>query len=372
MHDALTLSDGRLLALFNKSLCIWNTFPQSSTDACAVLIGNGSGADVDAGDNSGLAIGGGRTYVSLNNGNRVLVWNGVPSSNTSLPAFAIGSPDVTTNTLRTDAIVTNPVMQTYGRRLYVNSDYDRTLLVWRTLPTTDGQKPDVTYNLSFPPWASGRIGDGLALAGQSTVAIWQNPPDGQPADITLERTIGGLALDDLRGVGWDGTYFFLASYSRGHVYAWRGVPTASSPPVADLTIDQPGRLSSDGRYLAVSHGGIGGGVRMFDIARLTSSSPSPVQVGQGLRMNLPQGVTLANGGMFIADTNSNRVLAWRDAADAYNGRSPDAVLGATDLSPRMPAIGQSTMFWPGTVAYDGDRLWVGEFKFSNRILRFSK
>ena len=88
-------------------------------------------------------------------------------------------------------------------------------------------------------------------------------------------------------------------------------------------------------------------------------------------MNLPQAVTLASGGLFIADTNSNRVLAWRSVDDAYQGRQPDAVLGADDLRARTPAIGQATLFWPGTVAFDGTRLWVGEFKFSNRIVRYS-
>ena len=89
-------------------------------------------------------------------------------------------------------------------------------------------------------------------------------------------------------------------------------------------------------------------------------------------MNLPQGVTLAGGGLFIPDANANRVLAWRDARDAAAGANPDAVQGVTDLQPRKPAIGQTTMFWPGAVAYDGQRLWVGEFKFSNRILRFTR
>lgn len=78
------------------------------------------------------------------------------------------------------------------------------------------------------------------------------------------------------------------------------------------------------------------------------------------------------GALFVADTNSNRVLGWRDAADACNGRMRDAVLGASDLAPRTPAIGQDTLFWPGAVAFDGRRLWVAEFKFSNRILRFTQ
>jgi hypothetical protein len=375
IHDAQVLSDGRLLALFNRTLCIWGVFPTSEADACALVLGSQQGAgglSLDAGDNSGLAVGGGRLFVSLNNGNRVLVWEGVPASASVPPAFAIGRPDIATNTLRSDAIVTNAVMLTDGRRLWAASDFDRTLHVWRDLPVADGQRPDVTYDLPFAPWAGVRVGEGLALAGQSTVMIWRAAPEGQPADLVLERSIGGVALDDLRGVAYDDTYFYLASQSRGRIDAWRGLPSSASAPAVEIPIEMPGRISSDGRYLAVTHGGVGGGVRMFEVARLSSSSPAPVQVGQGLRMNLPQGATLAGGGLFIADTNANRVLAWRDAFDAYSGRQPDAVLGATDLTPRAPAIGQATLFWPGTVAYDGRRLWVGEFKFSNRILRFTR
>lgn len=372
VHDAEALGDGRLLALFNRTLCIWRVFPTSSTDACAVTIGGErSTFTMDAGDNSGLAVSEGRVFASLNNGNKVLVWNRVPEHNTDAPSFAIGSPDVSTNTLQVDGIITNAVMQTDGRSLWVNSDFDRKLHVWRELPTQDGQKPALTYDLPFAPWASARVDDGLALAGQSTVMIWRSPPLGQPADVVLERTIGGVALDDLRGVAYDGTFFYLSSQSRGRIYVWRGLPGAASVPAAEIAIEQPGRMSSDGRYLAITYAGIGGGVRLYDVATITSSSPRSVQAGQGLGMNLPQGVMLASGGMFVADTNSNRVLAWRSASDAYQGRQPDAVLGADDLRARTPAIGQRTLFWPGTIAFDGTRLWVGEFKFSNRIVRYT-
>jgi hypothetical protein len=203
------------------------------------------------------------------------------------------------------------------------------------------------------------------------VAIWTAPPDGRQPDVLLRGEIGGVALGELRGVAFDGTNFFLASYDQHRVWAWRGLPTGDTRPFAEIEVQQPGRLSSDGRYLAVTTGVPGGGVFLYEIERLGTAASTRIPVGQGLRMNLPQGVTLASGGLFVADTNANRVLAWRDVADAAAGRPPTAVLGASDLDPRRPAIGTDTLFWPGAVAHDGTRLWVGEFKFSNRVLRFT-
>ena len=380
-HHMAFADDGRFLALGNRSLCIWGAFPSSATTPCATSVGGAPGSAgfaLDAGDNSGFTVTGGRLFVSLNNGNRVVVFNSIPRSASELPAFAIGSPSISTNTLTTDAIVTNPVPLTDGARLWVTSDFDRRLHVWNALPSSDGQKPDASYALSFAPWASARVGAGLVLAGHDTVAIWNQPPGGAVADTVFTRKIGSVVLNDLRGVAWDGTYFYLASASAGRVWVWRGVPAATSEPVVTLAVEQPGRISSDGRFLAVPSLVGGAAVLIYDVATLTSSS-SPKRIGSSaadgagaVRLNLPGHALVQNGALFIADTPNNRVLAWRDAAAAASGALPDAVLGAPSLEPVKPAVSRTRLFWPGALAWDGARLWVGEFKFSNRIVRFSQ
>lgn len=367
-HQMLFAEDGRLLALGNRTLCVYREFPTSANTPCAVLV-NG----IDAGDNSGMALDDdGRLFVSLNNGNRVVVFDQIPESPGALPSFAIGSPSITTNTLVTDAIVTNPVPLTDGTRLWVSSDFDRTLHVWRTLPVVDGQKPDFTYRLGFAPWASARIGTGVALAGQETVAFWKNAPEGQPADVTLTRTIGSVSLSDLKGVAWDGTYFFLSSATAGRVWVWLGIPAATSEPIVTLQVERPGRISSDGRYLVVPSLVGGASVQIFDVRTLTSAS-TPWKVGTGaagVRVNLPEHALVQGGALFVADTPNNRVLIWRDVASAISGAVPTAVLGAESLQVPKPAIGVDRLFWPGALAWDGTNLWVGEFKFSNRLVRF--
>ncbi len=49
----------------------------------------------------------------------------------------------------------------------------------------------------------------------------------------------------------------------------------------------------------------------------------------------------------------------------------DAFLGAADVGDVRAGLGRNKLFMPGSLAHDGTNLWVGEFKSSTRILRFS-
>ena len=61
--------------------------------------------------------------------------------------------------------------------------------------------------------------------------------------------------------------------------------------------------------------------------------------------------------------------------DALAGEDPDVLLGITKLQlmpeEAKPQIGKDKLFRPAVPAFDGYYLWVGEFKFSERLLRFS-
>jgi hypothetical protein len=88
-------------------------------------------------------------------------------------------------------------------------------------------------------------------------------------------------------------------------------------------------------------------------------------------VNLPQAATIAGGHFFVADTGHNQVEVWWSLDDALAGRPSDLVLGADDRNEKVPELTRNQFFWPGAIAFDGTYLWVGEFKFSGRLLRFS-
>ncbi|MDI6820136.1 MAG: hypothetical protein QMC89_04445 [Candidatus Hodarchaeaceae archaeon] len=54
-----------------------------------------------------------------------------------------------------------------------------------------------------------------------------------------------------------------------------------------------------------------------------------------------------------------------------NGQPHEVVLGAGDFNDALAEIGKDRLFWPAALSFDGNYLWVGGFKLSERIPRFS-
>jgi hypothetical protein len=362
-------ADGRLW-LMARTLSVWD-WPLAGAAPAPALELAVSPCE-GPGDYESVALVGTRLFLSCGNGNKVVVFDTLPTRRDARPSFAIGAPDLDTNTLHTRYVVQNGVPVSNGVSLFVGSDFDRKLYVWRRLPDRSGALPDVVYSLpDSGPWDVALWGSTLALAGGDAVYLWKTPPlAGELPDLVFRQTVGSVRVRELRGVALDARYFYLADATANAVYVWEGVPRDGEVPKYTLTLPQPRRLHSDGRYLLVTttfeHA-----VQVFAIAALSSSS-RPIRIGGVGRLNLPESAVLAGDHLFVADTANNRVLVWHDLAEALAGRwPPDAVLGQPDLDTRVAAIGRDRLFFPGAVYYDGTYLWVGEFKFSDRLLRFS-
>ncbi|MBS7615064.1 hypothetical protein KEJ18_04965 [Candidatus Bathyarchaeota archaeon] len=363
------------LVLLGSSLKIWNSFPTSASDEPDLEIRQdgqtGSARWIFGGDYGGVAYAGGKMYICSGNGNKIVAFEGVPESVRD-PDFVIGAPDLSTNTLETNFFITNPVPASDGNSLFVSSDFDRKLYVWRSLPDESGAYPDVVYKLPEAPWDNCLFNGTLILAGRNSVYIWLRLPlNGELPDQVFTGHIGSVELKDLRGVAYDGKYFYLSDKESGKVYVWSGIPTNETEPKYILNVEQATRLSSDGKYLAVAATEAPSfeKVRIFKISDFASNSS-----GNGLscvHINLPQDVLLKDGKLFVADTCNNRVLIWNRTENALEGRLPDVILGEENLAELTPEIGRDKLFWPAGICFDGNYLWIGEFKFSGRILRFS-
>ena len=359
-------TEGKLVML-GSTVHIWSGFPDTATEPPALSI---SGFKFTGGDGAGLVVAGNRVYISLYNGNRIVVYNSVPTNPQQQPDFAIGSPDINTNTLDTHYFITNGIPATNGKNLFVSSDFDRRLYVWKQIPDQSGAYPDLVYSLPEEPWDNALWSNTLALAGKDTVMIWKTLPlEGQPFDISFKGGIGGVTFKGLSGVALDDRYLYLSDFGANTVYVWEGIPDATSPPLFSIPVDGPGRLSSDGEYLVVTsiynHA-----IYIYRVAELAANARPVATIGGPGKFNLPQHAIAAQGSLFIADTCFNRVHIWKHITDAISGKPADVVLGKGDPD-APPRQLKDAFFWPAGLAFDGSYLWVGEFKFGNRLLRFS-
>jgi len=82
------------------------------------------------------------------------------------------------------------------------------------------------------------------------------------------------------------------------------------------------------------------------------------------------GVFVDGEHLFVGDTCFNRVFIWSEIPIS-NEASPDIVLGQENFVDTFPHTTRDGLFWPAVLSFDGNYLWVGEFKFSNRLVRFA-
>lgn len=373
------LPDGRFLALGSK-LYLWDAFPQHDQDFVDLAVGatrpEETAFRLGGGDGSGSAWVNNKLYLSLSNSNKVVAFDQIPTNSNKKPDRVIGSPNIGTNTLETNFIISNPVPATDGQSLYVLSDFDSKIYVWKNLPDESSAHPDFVYQgIAGDDIAVGK--DKLVVAGRQSVTGWEKlPKNGEQPDWNISRSVGGVVFQDLRGVAMDEDYFYLGDKNANAIYLWEGRPNDASKPPVTLAVDSPLKLASDGKYLAAAccQNRPGGGIAIWRIADIKKSGAGALPhylTFRNWHLNLPGAAMTYESHLFVADSGGNRVLIWDDVEDAIKGQDPNVVLGQKNLKETTRSIGRDSFFMPNALTFDGSYLWVGEVKFSERLLRFS-
>ena len=373
----MKLPDGKLIAGGITSILLWNTVPNSATQQPDLTFSNSYYAN---GDGPDVVLAGGRLYVNNYNGNNVQVYQTIPTQTTQMPDFALGSPAASTNTLNTINYIQNPVPATDGNVLLVTSDFDATLSIWKTLPVKSGLAPDVKINLrnfNLAPWDNALHNGRFVVAGKHEVAVWNAlPRNGEAPSYILTNRIGSMPLQNIRGVALDENYFYLAD-ENGTLGIWRGLPTTSQDePFVKLTIGNTplNHLDSDGTYLCVVAQSAQPAIyiyRVADIAHGSTVQPfKTIDRFAHLPLNQSASAITFNGSFAIANRGGHSVLLWKDLAEAGDPNKA-IVLGQSSLNTTEPGIAANRLFMPSAIAAHGNFLWVGEGKFSSRLLRFS-
>jgi len=389
---AVSVVNGKLLALADNYISIWNEFPSNETDVPDIMFGKvdiggplrprvATAASFEAG-HAGMAATAEHLFISCGyTQNRVLIYNDIPSSNIRLADVVLGAPDFETNTLEENYIQHMGTPCSDGEHLFVNSLVG--LYVWRELPDESLAKPDIVY--------SGTTGTGIDIHANKLIAttgivgmerkvlIWNELPlQGEMPDIELgPRFDNGMEFIFPTGVAANDNYLFIGDSLQNKVFVWEGgVPETAREPDFAMDVHLPCQISATEEYLAIAS--LDGSVILIWNLPLDKKNLSPdVQLKDmkknktEIRFNLPQGVSINGNHLFVADTCFHRILIWNEIPTS-DKTPPDIVLGQEDfeLEDAFPHTTKDGLFLPGNIYFDGSYLWVAEAKFSDRLLRF--
>jgi hypothetical protein len=207
-------------------------------------------------------------YVPDFSNNRVLGFNTVPTSNNTSADFVLGQPDFGTSGTGNAANQMNEPMTVtaYNGKMLVTDYVNHRILIWNSAPKASNQPADVVvgqpgFGVSNPsctqtglsyPYSISTAGGKLIVADyyNNRVMIWNTIPttNGAPADLVLgQNSFTNSAANDSNQDGFqdsptaqtfyypldvwsDGTKLVVADYNNSRVLIWNTFPTANFTP----------------------------------------------------------------------------------------------------------------------------------------------
>ena len=350
-----------------ESLAWWDQLPRTTEEASSnkreALPGvghrwlGGDGNDAEYVD--------GKLFIVEYNGGRVSVYDQLPDGPDQKPDWSLGATTPDVNPYYENWLIQNGVPGSNGKRLFISSDFDGSLSVWNKIPGESGAVPDLFYrSFENSPWDISVYEDTVFLAGKKGIYGWENfDGSGELPEIEIDGNIGSIQLQDLRGVAYNGTYFALSSSQLNKVWVWEGIPSKDDEPKYQFDMSQsPGRLDADNEWLVIAaYPAAGSSVKAIKFTELETGNLRIIPGYTGF----PQSAALTDIGFFITLQGDNKVVGWDSIEDALSAMSPTVTLGDGQGTKDANSIKMAN-----SVDWDGSHLWVGEFKFSTRMLAF--
>ncbi len=411
--------NGTLYASAIHQVFAWNSFPVSGEQNEDFRIGSlEPGLDADSFSAIyGMATDGNRLFVADSNNNRVVIFNKLPLGAETKAGIVLGQYNSTSNIFVGRNSCGNPSPYSDGNHLFVSCDFDRRLHIYNRIPDESKALADVVIT----NWGEAGLGgvhqiasDGkkLIVANREAgrVLIWNDIPEkdnelpdvilGVSTDLAFWRSGNGkIGVDSPMGVATDGRKLFVSDTGNNRILVWNEIPTKNQTP-ADLVlgqhdfesrspgtgldrVDRPTQISTDGKRLVVADTTnnrvlvwkeipeTNGQAADFEI-KITNHTAGSNWVGipQYARLTGTQGVFIYNNSLFVSDGGNNRILVWSRFPE--NGSTePDMVIGQGNFMDNYPSNSRDGIFLPAQISFDGSFLWVGETKWSNRLLRYS-
>jgi uncharacterized protein (TIGR03437 family) len=300
-------SDGVHLVIADTDhnrILIWNSIPAVNNQPADVVVGQPNFTSVGTSNSptakslrgpQGVWILNGKLYIADTGDNRVLIYNHIPTSNGAAADVVLGAPNFTTNiepdlskqvTTATATNMLNPVaVSSDGVRLLVTDlGYNR-VLVWNSIPTSNGAAADVA--LGQPNLVSGNANNGYSI---------------DPNDTTLKET--AVLCPTQTGSDTNGNPTYDAVCNATLSFPRFALSTGSQIFVADGGNDRVllyNKIpSQSGASADIILGQIGGGVD-----QATNAADS---------LSAPMGLAWDGANLYVSDAFNRRITVYTPAA----------------------------------------------------------
>ena len=330
----------------------------------------------------GVFLGEDHLVVADSGNHRVLIWNGIPSTDEQPADVVLGQPDGETEGpaaggrgpekgmyLPTGVLI-------HEGRLIVADAWHHRILIWDSVPQTSDTAPDVILGQPDPssveinrggecsassfywPFGIAMVGSAFWVTdtGNRRVLGWHNgiPQPDQPADVVLGQPDAASHAENRGGdagpasfrwphdIAGNDDLLLIADAGDHRVLGWCPQPDADRD--ADLVIGQP---------------------------NFTGSEEWPYGPHTGDRFRFPYAICLDEQRLAVADTANNRILLWDGMPEGPVCRGADHVLAQPDFGSngenRWTSVQRDTLCWPYGMSLRGDLLAVSD-SGNNRVM----
>ncbi len=286
--------------------------------------------------------------VADTDGNRVLIWKSIPTTNGAPADLVLGQPDFVTGVARlgNKGLRGPQGVWIQGTKLFVADTQNHRVMVWNSIPTTNNQAAD--YVLGEPDFNSAPPSTTLDLPATATNMF-------SPVSVTS-----------------DGQRLFVTDLGHARVLIWNSIPTQTQQP-ADIAIGQPDLVSevnNNSPALCTTNGKDANGKPTYPTSCYAT-------------LSLPRYALSDGAHLFIADGGNDRVLVF-NSLPTHSGQKADVVLGQPDEftdrvtdstntfdpNSNVQRSSPNTIRTPMSLAWDGANLYVSD-PYDRRVLVFT-
>lgn len=442
-------SDGTRLYVadtYNHRVLIYNTIPTSLSATPDVVVGQpdlisflanqgGSAAANTLNYPEKVYSDGTKLFIADRVNNRVLIYNTIPTSNNASADVVVGQANFTsTGTATSASRMRNPRgIWVDSGKLFIADVYNHRVLIYNSVPATNGASADVVVGQSTYSAKSANQGGSVAAntlnypnnvqvyggkmmitdSSNNRVLIYNSVPTSSNASADTVVCQDGMttSVSDAAAnrcynpvtVQYDGTNFFVLDRLNSRILVYNGIPSSDGASANDV-VGQVDLISNDTgtsnrslqnpRDIAVVNNKLYiadlYNHRIVEYSEFTSTSTATMLIGQldytssGANylqestlgqdgLNQPWGVWSDGTRLFVADTSNNRVLIY-NTIPTSGDVTPDVVVGQPDFTSNSGnqggSIAANTLYYPVDVLVIGEKMLIAD-GINGRVLIYN-